>query len=142
MRRLWLLIAFFGMGCGGIGNLGVMIDDCGFSYLGYTAFSDPDEVTLKEIHLDTGGMKGREVVVEGTLLDVGDFSTFAILGDESARMLVILTKVLLTKDLAGYKGKPVSLRVLGTVSGGQMGLPFVDARAVRVLSGSRPGIKG
>jgi hypothetical protein len=139
MRALLLCSLFLVSGCKRFQVTTAVIDEYGFAKLGYTPFSHPEEITLKEIHLDTGGLKGREVVIEGRLLELGNFSTFAILGDESARMLVILTKVLSAKELISQQGKAVTLRILGTVSGGQMGLPFIDARAVNVVASSASG---
>ncbi len=133
MKLFGALLLVLGAGCGQIEAFSIFVDDKAFSILGRTLIAEPGEVSLKEIHLDTGSLRGREVVVEGALLEVGEFATFAVIGDDIARMLVNFTGVLSAKGLIGLPQKRVHLRVLGTVTGGQRGLPVVVARAFTVI---------
>lgn len=133
MRPLGFL-AVIGMllglvGCFRVDQLPAAVDGWAFFKMGGTFFVNPDALTLKEIHLDTGSLTGREVIVEGQVADVSSHGTYLVLKDETARMLVVLTEMEdagpLLKSL-----QPKALRVMGTVETGKKGLPFVRARAV------------
>src|SRR5438128_2601885 len=69
------------------------IDECNFSWFGGTVFSNPNQMLMKDIHLDTGHLANQEVVVEGTVVNVGNYTTYLVLTDESARMLIVLTNL-------------------------------------------------
>jgi uncharacterized protein YdeI (BOF family) len=99
-----------------------------FSLTGGSFLSDAEQITVKEVILDNGTLLGREVIIEGKILEKGEFDTFVIIDDRSGRLLVVLT------DMVGagprLKNTEEShLRVFGTVERGKFGLPFVKAKA-------------
>jgi hypothetical protein len=108
-----------------------MFDDWLFRMSGGTLFSNPERLSLKEIHLDNGMLTGRLVIVEGVVEGMSDLGTYLVMSDHSARLLVVLTDV----DHMPFVqiGKRNTLNVLGKVESGKKGLPFVRAFSVRVL---------
>jgi len=129
MRGIILLFCLVGAGCQGVRQ---SVDHRSFRWFGGTIFSEPGQVTMKEIHLDSGNLLGHEVIVEGTVVKRGEYFTHLIISDETARMLVVLTNMDLSEELL-KKHSPKMLRVLGTVERGKKGLPFVLARALNPM---------
>jgi hypothetical protein len=124
-----LALALAVSGCWKKDELPRVVDQMAFQHAGGTLFTNPDTLTLKEIHLDNGKLTGREVIVEGRLAEVGNHRTYLVLTDDAARMLVVLTG--LDADVEPLlKGKDDHWRVLGTVESGKKGLPYIMARAV------------
>ena len=112
------------------------IDLNSFSWIGSTLFADPPTVSMKEVHLESTLLLGREVIVEGKVIELGDFGTYLVLADEGARMLVVITEIgeleLRPEDIG-----QANIRVLGSVNNGKKGLPYIQARAyTKVLSNS------
>ena len=105
------------------------IDLQSFSWFGSTVFSDPARVSMKEVHLESALLLGREVVLEGKVIEVGEYSTYVVIGDKNARMLVVLTE-LSELELRQADVGHLSLRVLGSVNSGKKGLPYIQARAL------------
>lgn len=105
------------------------VDRWSFHRFGGTLFGNPDLLTLKEIHLDTGTLTGREVIVEGHVAEVSKHGTYLVLKDTTARLLVVLTDMEAASALLSDE-KPKALRVLGTVESGKKGLPYLKARSV------------
>ncbi|MBI2602011.1 MAG: hypothetical protein HYW48_03055 [Deltaproteobacteria bacterium] len=104
------------------------IDNKSFQSLGATVFSEPEEVSIKQIHLDNTPMVGRQVVIEGEIVDVGKYLTYVVVSDESARMLVILT------GLQGFtvkENRNLRVKILGMVERGKKGIPYVRAHAIK-----------
>jgi hypothetical protein len=135
MNHLRPLLAFaclLATGCARVQELPSLVDRWSFEHFGSTPFSNPETLTLKEIHLDNGNLAGREIVVEGKIVQVSDHSTYLVLSDDSARMLVVLTDLDQSGPLAQLSGGTKSrvMRVLGTVESGRKGLPFVKARSL------------
>lgn len=110
---------------------GYSIDSYLFSSFGWTLFSSPQQITLKEVHLDTGFLLGSEVVIEADVVDKSDELTFVVVKDSSARMLVVLTSLAL--DLDKIKDAK-SVKVWGTVESGKKGLPYIGAKALNVAN--------
>lgn len=107
------------------------VDRWSFNRFGGTLIGNPDLLTLKEIHLDTGTLTGREVIVEGQVSEVSKQGTYLVLKDTTARLLVVLTDVeTASSELA--EAKPKTLRVLGTVESGKKGMPFLKARSLNL----------
>ena len=136
MRRvktvLCALVLLWGLsGCFKSEELPAWVDHWSFVRVGGTLFGNPESLTLKEIHLDTGTLTGRVVVIEGYVAEKSDHGTFLVLKDDMARMLVVLTDV---ESAAPFllKAKPKILRVLGTVEVGTKGLPYIKARSLNV----------
>ena len=123
-----LLMTLYCSSCSG-GRLTGYIDQLSFSNWGTTIFSDPKQVSIKEIHLDTGGLLGRKIIIEGDLIDVGKYYTHIVVSDQSARMLVVLTKMRSPDEKIGPV-PPKVLKVFGTIERGKKGLPYVSAIAI------------
>lgn len=116
-------------GCVKTEEIPTTLDRLAFQYIGGTLFTNPETMTLKEIHLDSGSLGGREIIIEGRVAEVSPHSTYVVLTDDTARMLVVLTDI--TTDAVGaHNGHPTALRVLGTIEAGKKGLPFVRAISV------------
>jgi len=107
-----------------------LLDTLAFRLLGGTLFAHPDLLTMKEIHLDTGALKGKQVIVEGSVDEVSEHGTYLVLTDTSARLLVVLTD--LEQGGSMVRGGNKQLRVLGTIESGKKGLPYVMARSLNV----------
>lgn len=141
-RFLWVGLVLPLFACEKVDDLKRSIDYRSFEYLGGTFFTQPGQVTTKELHFDTGRLLGREVVLEGDVVSYGRYDTHLVLGDESGRMLVVLTdvgnvdEILPGRDHKGDNPTNARLRVLGSVVRGKKGLPYLLARSVLVLDGS------
>lgn len=122
------------MGCTlDIGALSEECDLISFSAAGGTLFSNPDEVTMKEIHLDGSLFIGKDIVIEGNVVEWGKYDTFVVLNDDTARMLVVLTDVPEVRNNLHAPGKLKRFKIWGSVGSGKRGLPFVQAKAVRQI---------
>lgn len=126
----WLLLATL-TGCWKLDEVPTFVDALAFEHLGGTLFANPDLLSLKEIHLDAGGLAGREIIIEGKVAEVSDHSTYLILTDDSARMLVVLTDLASAAPMLA--AHPTTMRILGTVESGKKGLPFVKAKSVSLV---------
>ena len=132
MKRLitFSLLSLFLFGCvDRAAEFSERIDSMSFSCLGRTFFAEATKVPIKEVHLENSMLVGRSVVIEGTLVEVGKFYTFAVIADDSARMLVVLTDIDTTELLKQSGNNKFS--VLGDVGSGKHGLPYIQARALR-----------
>lgn len=127
-RRL-IGVLLFMAGCHGEKTVMQVMDDAAFSWTGGTVFSDPGQLTMKELHFDDGKLLGREVIIEGEIISTGKFYTYLVLGDESGRMLVVLTHLEEAEEFL-KTGNPKVIKVLGTVERGKKGLPYILARSV------------
>lgn len=117
------------------------IDRQVFGRFGITLFASPMVVSMKEIHLDGSAVAGRQVVVEGKIVEIGAHGTFVVVSDESARMMIVLTQMP-TPIWFTDSHKGITVRILGTFDTGRRGLPLVYARAIRFNPGgsTRPSV--
>lgn len=136
VRIFWLLPVML-TGCWGGRSLPEAVDDYSFNLTGGTVFSDPSQVTTKELHFDTGHLMGKEVILEGSIVSTGKYFTHLVMNDDSGRMLVVLTHLEKAEDL--LKDKELDrVKVLGTVERGKKGLPYILARSLTpVTSGKK-----
>ena len=122
-------------GCSELSKVGTSADVRLFDRFGWTIFSNPGLVTMKEIHLDKGLLGGQSVVIEGDVVELGKYNTHMVVSDNTARMLVVLTDVYwslkLNEQIVGKK-----VKILGSVEDGKKGLPFVFARSFKILDDS------
>ncbi len=103
------------------------LDSGGFRFFGGTLFSSALEVTIKQILLDHPSLLKRQVVVEGEILEVGDYVTYLIVGDNSDRLLVVVT------GLANLSvKKQLRIKILGMIEN-ERGLPYLRAKAVKEI---------
>jgi hypothetical protein len=142
VRLLLLLCATQFTSCNGKSSLSETVDAFLFKLYGGTVFEKPPKVGLKEIHLDDGRLQGKRIVVEGNVETIGDFDSYVIIEDNSARMLVLLNKIIdADKSLSKLKNneQEYGLRVLGTVFKGKKGLPYIAADALNVMKLKKKG---
>lgn len=139
MKRTWnaffsALVVCMSFGCVGDESIINTLDRAVFSRYGTFIFSSYRPLTLKEIHLGLEELRGQKVMIEGKIYEAGKHQTYFIMEDESARMLVVLTKYPnVLPDLGSRNGKQV--KVLGIVGNGKKGLPVVMASAIRTMNG-------
>jgi len=131
-----LLLAMTLCGCRGSGSISRDFDEWLFESIGGTVFTTPGRVSHKEILLGAGSLIGRDVIIEGTIVDQSRHSTHLTLSDDSARILVVLTDLAARqphwdKDLPPGPSLSKPIRILGTVQTGRKGLPYVSARSFR-----------
>ncbi len=137
MRKLSVVLSFGAVmlvttGCLRQESAPQLVDHVSFHFIGGTLFTNPDLLTMKEIHLDNGTLTGREIIVEGRVAEVSPHGTYLVLVDDTARMLVVLTDM----ESGGpflKSEKPKSLRVLGTVESGKKGLPQIRAHSLNLM---------
>ena len=104
----------FATGCWRKESAPHLVDHLSFHFIGGTLFTNPDLLTMKEIHLDNGTLTGREIIVEGKVAEVSPHGTYLVLVDDTARMMVVLTDMESGAPFLKAE-KPKTLRVLGTV---------------------------
>jgi hypothetical protein len=130
MALRWIVLALLLSGCHfKRSSLTVEVDKLSFELAGGTLFSEPSQVTTKEIHFDTGSLAGQDVIVEGEVQTTGKYFTHLVVNDEFGRMLVVLTQVEGAESFL-LNHKPKHLKVWGTVERGKKGLPYVLAKAL------------
>jgi hypothetical protein len=123
--------------CIGDESLVNSLDRAVFSRSGKFLFSSYAPITLKEIHLGLEELRGKKVLIEGKVVESGKHHTFFVMEDDSARMLVVLTRFPnILPDLGTRQGKNV--KVLGIVGNGKKGLPVVMASAIRTSPEPEP----
>jgi hypothetical protein len=130
----FILFASFSVSCKKVQSMKEDIDEMSFSWTGGTIFGEPFQVTTKQMHFDTGDLFGKDLIVEGEILERGESSTHLVMADEDGRILVVLTSVdeayrFLDKSSVNH------VKVLGRLERGKKGLPYLLAKAVR------PGVK-
>lgn len=135
VRLVWPLFLLL-TGCWSGRSLPEAIDDFSFNLTGGTVFSDPSQVTTKELHFDTGHLLGKEIILEGQIVSTGKYFTHLVLNDDSGRMLVVLTHLEKAEDLLKKKDL-YAVKVLGTVERGKKGLPYVLARSLTPVAGGK-----
>jgi hypothetical protein len=135
MRNLISMLAFSAILTGCTNGIR-WLDASSFGSFGTTVVTDPQQVSLKEVHLDAGQLVGQTIVIEGSVVTIGKYQTHLVLADSTARMLVVLTKVHDTTE-EFEKRPPKALRILGTVERGKKGLPYVSAIAVNEIPPSK-----
>jgi hypothetical protein len=104
-------------------------DRWSFGWAGGTLFSEPQQVTIKQLHFDTGELFGKDVILEGAIRDRGEAGTHLVLADPEGRMLVVLTQIDDSHRVM-ERAEVESLRVLGRLERGKKGLPYVMAKAI------------
>ena len=122
-------------GCFNTSDAQSFVDRAMFRRVGGTMFSTPDLISMKEIHLEAVATKGKELILEGQVADVGQHGTYMVLKDENARMLVVLTDVVDASDIV-KQGAHQTMKVWGTLETGKKGLPYLMAKSLTVVSGT------
>jgi hypothetical protein len=131
-RLVSLLLILPSVACVPVAEIPSWLDGIAFQRIGGTLFSNPDQLTMKEIHLDNGSLAGREIIVEGQVAEMSEYYTFMVLSDDTARMLVVMTDL----DQAApalHAETPSVVRVLGVVESGKKGLPLIRAKSFSIV---------
>lgn len=126
-----LFIAFSFFSCQKKEDMKQSLDYLSFRMTGSTVFNKPNLVTTKELHFDTGRMVGREVILNGTITELGKYDTYLVLSDGVGRMLVVLTHIEGAGDILNQSDDR-ELKVLGSVERGKKGLPYVLAKSIKL----------
>lgn len=126
--------AFALLGCDSIRNSVDNVDQWSFKRVGGTVFQAPSLLSLKEIHLAGSQLADKVVVVEGQIFKFNELGTYLILKDQDAKLLVVLTDLVGTRQSLLNAPKPVNVKVLGTIQRGSEGLPFVKAQSLKIAS--------
>lgn len=129
--KLLLTLTFFTTSCNDLGKLTHTIDLASFKYLGKTMFTEISPLSLQEIHLDNTNYLGQEVVASGLLNEVGQHSTYMVISNDSTKLIVVLTDI---KPLELPNNIQINQQVKfwGTVEHGKGGLPYVQARMIKI----------
>ncbi|WP_141736447.1 hypothetical protein [Oligoflexus tunisiensis] len=131
---IFLLLALSNISCQKIQVLKDEIDVTSFAWTGGTVFGEPFQVTTKQLHFDTGDLFGKDVILEGDILERGESSTHLVMADPDGRILVVLTAVDESYRMLGEETVN-RVKILGRLERGKKGLPYLLAKAVR------PGVK-
>jgi hypothetical protein len=125
-----LFLAVSSVSCQKIQGLKDSIDEASFSWTGGTFFGEPFQVTTKQLHFDTGDLFGKDVILEGDIIERDDFSTHLVMADQDGRILVVLTGVDDSYRILGQDSVN-RVKILGRLERGKKGLPYLLAKAVR-----------
>lgn len=116
------------------------IERFAFQISGLSVLGNPATVSIKELRL-SGNKLETQVVIEGKVEEFSENSTYFVISDESARLLVVTTDLPPKTSNVVYKGGTGSkVKVIGKVEIGKKGLPFL--RASSVTSGSSSPVIG
>ncbi|MFK7822892.1 MAG: hypothetical protein AB8G05_01960 [Oligoflexales bacterium] len=134
MNKKYLILVLMSLicSCHQGGELKKFIDYQSFEYIGGTLFSTPSQVTMKEIHLDKGLLFGQEVMLKGTIMEIGSYQTYMVLSDNTARMLVVLTNLDFYDVIGEDSLQGEEVKILGVVDYGKKGLPYILAKSIVV----------
>jgi uncharacterized protein YdeI (BOF family) len=132
----WTIVVLVSMllgltACKGENDIIHWIDKAYFYRTGKLLLANSVELTTKEIHLDNGGLNGKNILLKGDIVQLGEYDTYFVLVDESGRMLVLTTKVPEDELTVAVKQK---VKVWGVLERGKKGLPFLMAEGVKVVN--------
>lgn len=101
-----------------------------FKSSGVILLSNPTNVSIKELRL-TGNKIESEVVIEGRVEERSENSTYFVISDDTARMLVVTTDLLPRMSAVAFQAQQgATVKVIGRVEIGKKGLPFLKASAI------------
>lgn len=130
-----LVLFFLVTGCFSERTVMEELDLLGFRLWGRALLSDTNFVRLKEVHLNNDVLRGKPVIVMGKLQEIGTHSTYLVLVDNSAKLVVKLTD-LASSVRQGLTSEVGQLKVFGVVDINSRGHPFILAKAVRPTASS------
>ena len=135
MRSILLSLALvFGVsGCRRDGSsVAAGVSHLWFSSFGTSLSSDVHEIALKELHLSVDSLLGRTVIVRGPVVEFGEQGTYAVIGDDTSKLLISLAGAgssgVLISEKVGHREFEFSF--MGTLEVGKRGLPFLVASSV------------
>lgn len=130
-RSVTLVLALFLLSaCQKYEESKALVDEWSFTLTGGTLFSEPFQVTTKQLHFDTGELFGKDLVFEGKIEETGEDTTHLVMADTEGRILIVLTPVEDAYKILQKNPGP-NLRVLGRLERGKKGLPYILAKAVK-----------
>lgn len=110
-------------------NIRDYVDQALFRTFGITFFIPSQELTIKEVLLESGAFLEQQVVIEGNILEIGNLSTYIVLQDLGSKLLISSTGV---RDIDLAK-EGLRVRVLGILENGKRGLPLLRAKEIRAM---------
>ena len=125
MRAL-LCVFFVCFGCSPLEK----VDGFIFTKFGWSFWQRPEAASIKRIHMESGQLLGKEIIVKGKVIEFGEHDTYLVLDDGAGRLLVTLSNIQ-KSQLVSAKKLDVSLEVWGRVEAGKKGLPVLEAKDVR-----------
>ena len=128
--KIWLFVGLMAIvGCKDSSKIVEIVDEIAFIFLGGTVLSSPEQISLKEVHLDPAGWIGRRVIVEGQLKKNSDSGTYMVISDELASLLIVTTEVKSRGQLKGWT-QDQAIRILGKLETGRKGLLLLRADVI------------
>jgi len=132
LRALCLGILFFWIsGCKDDSNsIFHSVNSMIFKTFGISLDNNASSISIKELRL-SGNIVESQVEIVGQVEEVSVNSTYFVISDQTARLLVVTTDLLpRVRDVVFKNGKGSSVKVIGKVEIGKKGLPFLKASAV------------
>jgi hypothetical protein len=129
MKKMFaaLLTALLLSGCG---ETVIGFDKAMFSIFGKTVFSGAEEVSIKEVHFDHAVLDDKNVIVEGKVASVGEYNTYAVVVDSTARVLVVQTQIASFDERIKEEDVGKKFKILGKLVIRKKGLPTIEAHSV------------
>ena len=115
-----------------VGSFTRRVDILSFKNLGGTVFQEPEQISLKRIHLDQAQLMGQLVIAEAKVVDIGNHKTYLIVNDNTTRLLVTTTGMITNDADLDYANQD-TIRILGTIERGKRGLPYLDAISIKLV---------
>ena len=100
-----------------------------FRETGRVPFSSAVPVALSRLHLENSTFLDRSVRIKGEVIEVGDFFTYLVLFDGTAKILVLLADVDAHPIFDSHL-KTKKIIVWGQVQNGTRGLPYMRAHEI------------
>lgn len=133
-RALCLSLLFFVVsGCKNDSNsIFSSLNSLIFKAFGYSIGNNASRLSIKELRL-SGNIIESEVEIEGQLEELSSNSTYFVISDQTARLLVVTTELLpAVRSDVFQSGKGSHVKVIGKVEIGKKGLPFLNASALTI----------
>lgn len=131
--KFYLCLSFLIFTAVSCGEKAADLDLAVFSSFGKTLFSQAEEVSIKEVHLDHASLDEKTVIISGNVSTVGEYNTYVVLEDATARVLVIQTKIASFDDRIKEEDIGKKYKVLGRLITRKKGLPTIEAQSVVAL---------
>jgi len=106
------------------------INSLAFKIFGISLGNNATSISIKELRL-SGNIVESEVEIVGHVEELSANSTYFVISDQTAQLLVVTTDLLpRVRDVVFKNGKGSTVKVMGKVEIGKKGLPFLKASAV------------
>lgn len=136
VQKLSMFLFFFLLvGCSVYKGATSQVDLFLYKNIGYTLFSSPSFVDIKQIHLGRVGNLQEKVLVRGKVSEVNKLGTYLLLSQHNVKLVIDLSQLSLVRQEFA-ENKPEYLEVVGEVERSFKGMPFVKALALRPIEKS------